>query len=481
MKEKGEGAKNINYPYLLTFVLTILCGSVLYGYSVSIYGACLPLFSKMYEWEDDQKTKWSSIPTTLVPAGALVTALISSKIMEFGKRITFFIAAAIMVIGVLFVSVIHSPDPHHPSGLVYFCFGRVLIGLSIGLYSSATPSFINEIAPTHLTGALGSCHQLFLCFAIVITYLIGSILPKEGDPEELRKTFGWRLGMGIPAIIAIIQSLLLLFVFKYESPAHYSAKGQWANAKDALKRIYNDEDEIEKIVSELQSASNKSSQASNAGSAYTEYKKAFWVGLILPAIQQLTGINIVMFYANTVFEKQGADRASILSLVVMLINFLFTFGSVFLADKLGRKLMLVWGSVGCAIGLFMSFLTLNAEKSETAIIWIFNFSVFFFIAVFEMSHGPITWVYMSEILLPEWMGYGVGVSWAFTILVGVTTPYFFAGIGRWTYFLYFLFMAGSTAFCALFMVETKGKSKDEIMNSFSARSQEAQVALMSQT
>ena len=158
-------------------------------------------------------------------------------------------------------------------------------------------------------------------------------------------------------------------------------------------------------------------------------------------LQQLTGINIVMFYANKMFDETNHDTAKIMSFITMLINFLSTFGSVFLADRLGRRSLLLYGSAGCGVTLLGCMIGATT-KDNVGMNWLFNISVFLFICAFEMSHGPVCWLYMSEILPTAWMGYGVASSWIFTILVGLSTPYFFAGISYWTYFIYFIFMIG---------------------------------------
>ena len=125
------------------------------------------------------------------------------------------------------MSVIHNPDIHHRgAGLAYFCFGRLLIGMAVGFYSSVTPSYINEISPSHLTGMFGSCHQLFVTFAIVITSIIGLVLP-EGDPHELKESISWRLAFGFPAVLSVAQVLLVLFVYTDDSPTFYASKGMW--------------------------------------------------------------------------------------------------------------------------------------------------------------------------------------------------------------------------------------------------------------
>jgi len=422
----------------------------------------------MYGWEDDDnaKTTWASIPTTLIPLGGLISALLSSNLMTSGRRFVMYLAAILTFAGAIFMSILQHPSTSHRlSGLAFFCFGRLLMGLAVGLYSSVAPTFLNEIAPSHLSGLLGCCHQVFICFAIVIAAIIGLMLP-NGSIDELQKSLGWRLAFAFPVVLVSLQVLLLKFVFTHDSPVFYMSKGKVKEAEEVYNKIYDDPEFVSHKIQEMQDAAKNSDSNSNSSdSLYANYKLSFWVGIILPALQQLTGINLVMFYAGVMFNAQNPDTANMMVFVTMLVNFLSTIGSLFLADRLGRKILLLWGSVGCAIGLLGCMIGAT-DKHSNAMNWIFNLSIFFFLIAFEFTHGPVCWLYMSEILPTVWMGYGVASSWVFTILVGLSVPYLFAGIGYWTYLLFVIFMVGTAVFCSAFIKETKGKNKDQILELF---------------
>ncbi len=109
-------------------------------------------------------------------------------------------------------------------GLGCFFFGRFVLGLAVGIYSSVTPSYINEIAPDHLAGSMGSCHQVFVCVAIVITYVIGMLLP-DSDGSVLRNNISWRLAMAGSLVLSAFQILMMMFVYKYDSPVFYVSNG----------------------------------------------------------------------------------------------------------------------------------------------------------------------------------------------------------------------------------------------------------------
>jgi len=134
------------------------------------------------------------------------------------------------------------------------------------------------------------------------------------------------------------------------------------------------------------------------------YKYALWIGIAIPAIQQLSGVNVIMYYAPTMFESQG-DYKLVLTFVTTLLSFFSTFVSVFVTDKLGRRFLFIYGSLGCALGLLFStigYTNPNATEpvtyaSKKVIDWIFNGGIFFFISAFGVSHGPV-WYFIAFIL-----------------------------------------------------------------------------------
>ena len=457
--------------YLVGYIITLLFGSLHFGFNINVFAVYHDIFMQLYNWEDDDDKDdlWSSILTTLLPVGAMITALTSGFIMKKSRRLVLFLGAFLCLIGALFMSIIHNPDGDNKgSSLAFFGIGRFFMGLAVGLYSSVVPTYINEVSPKHLTGMFGSCHQLCITIASLVAAIIGMTLPDLTN-DEARDSMSWRVSYAAPFFLSIIQVILILTVFRYESAVHYLTKGDEENAKLSLQCIYSDNNEVEAIFKELTNAAKCTSGHSEevTGSLYGTYKKAFWIGILLPTIQQLTGINAVMFYAPTMFDNQGNIKTT-LNFIVMLVNFLFTITSMFTSDRFGRKILLVLGCFGCGFGLLLATIGYSDDEDAgmNAESYIFDIGVFIFTAAFGLSHGPVCWTYISEILPSQWMGYGAAASWIFTIIISLTTPYMLSGIGRWTFLIFLIFMAASAAFFMLFLDETKGKTKKEIMAMF---------------
>jgi SP family arabinose:H+ symporter-like MFS transporter len=175
------------------------------------------------------------------------------------------------------------------------------------------------------------------------------------------------------------------------------------------------------------------------------------MGIAIPAIQQLSGVNAIMYYAPTMFESQGSYKL-ILTFVTTLLNFLSTLVSVFVSNKLGRRFLFIYGSIDCAIGLLFSTIGYtNPNTIETVtytskevLDWMFNGGVFFFISAFGISHGPVwcftVFMLAGFILQRYYLLHGVTSSWVFSIVVTLSAPYLLSWIQRWTFGLYFTFM-----------------------------------------
>ena len=247
------------------------------------------------------------------------------------------------------MSIIFNPNGNNNGlSLTYFCIGRIFTGFALGIYSSVVPAYINEIAPKHYTGMFGTCHQLCITIATLITATIGVTLPKLSN-EETRSSPIWRLGYGAPLIFSLVQSILLFTIYKYESPLSYIYKDDKIMAKEALSMMYESYSDIEQLYEEIEDINKKFNKKAGFHSLYKSYSKAFWIGILLPIIQQFTGINSIMFYAPTMFESQGNNK-DLLVFIVHITNFPFTMVTTFIADRVGRRTLLIIGCTGRGLG-----------------------------------------------------------------------------------------------------------------------------------
>ena len=463
-----ENPKSSRLVYITGYVITLLMGSLNIGYNLNIFSIFQQIFMQLYDWNGDDKLEriWSSVMTTLMPIGAIVTSLTSVEMMKRGRRMVLFIAAFFCFIGAFFMVIIHNPgEINNTLSILFYSTGRLFMGFAVGIYSTDIPTYINEISPKHLTGMFGACHNLCIALSCVISSAIGMGLPDLTN-EEARSYYLWRISYAAPLLLSFIQVILILTIYRHESPFFYIYKNDEENAKIALQKLYSDNNEIDEVYKDLINVKENINKDGESIS-FSVYKKALLIGILLPALQRLTGITAVLSYAPTMFSDRG-DFKELMTFIVMVVYLLFTIVSVFISDRIGRKILLIGGSIGCGMGLFLATMGYNKSFKEENVIsnWLFDIGVFIFIASYGVSYGPICWIYISEILPSQWMGFGIASSWTIIIIISITTPYMLADIGRWTFFIFFVCMVFASIFCAFFIKETKGKTKNEIMALF---------------
>ncbi len=446
---------------LFVYIGTLLLGSAICGYSIGIYSACHRVFREKNGWTEDGTDDkfWNSLLTTLMPLGAAIGAILSSPVIKFGRRIAVLIGDVCAIVSALAMINVGS--------LTSVCVGRFVLGIGVGLLSSAVPLYINELLPRGLTGALGSCHQLLMTGAIFVASVVGILLKKGLAKENVGERFeycGWVLaGTGF---LGALQMIIVHFGFEFDSPTFYMEKEDRATAREAVETIYADPEGVNEKMEQLIRGNEQQASSGDGGELYQKYKMALIVGIALAIFQQLTGINIVIMYAPTVFRKVGEGIEDYLTAGAMFTNFAATLLAVFFVDRVGRKMMLIIGSMGCATTLLICAMSYNDGTYRNVVKdWVFAVSVYAFIILFEISHGPICWLYLSEVLFSRWMGYATAASWIFTILVSSTTTLLLQD-PPYGYATYFVFMIDSALFCVAYVKETKGKSKAEIVAMF---------------
>ena len=151
-------------------------GSLNIGYNLNIFCIFQEIFMQLYDWNGDDKLEriWSSVMTTLMPIGAIVTSLTSVEMMKRGRRMVLFIAAFFCFIGAFFMVIIHNPgEINNTLSILFYSTGRLFMGFAVGIYSTDIPTYINEISPKHLTGMFGACHNLCIALSCVISSAIG--------------------------------------------------------------------------------------------------------------------------------------------------------------------------------------------------------------------------------------------------------------------------------------------------------------------
>ncbi|MCH5346073.1 MAG: D-xylose transporter XylE [Muribaculaceae bacterium] len=472
--------------YLFSIVAVAVLGGLLFGYDTAVISGAEKGLQAFFLGAKD--FVYTDVIHGITSSSALLGCIIGSAISgfiasRFGRK------PALILAGLLFfLSAVGSYRPEFffftygeptKSLLYMFNFYRVLGGVGVGLASAICPMYIAEVAPSNLRGTLVSWNQFAIIFGQLVVYFVNFlILGEHTNPiiEKIGETVyqvspqsdpwtissGWRYMFGSEAFVAGLFTLLVCFV--PESPRYLAIVGKDAKSLYILARI-NGQKAAEAILNEIKSTvSVKSERLFSFGVL------VIFVGIMLSVFQQAVGINAVLYYAPRIFESMGMGNPMVQTVMMGIVNILFTLVAVFTVEKLGRKPLLIWGSLGMAIGAIgVSISNVVEVPAFVPVVSIMVYS-----ASFMFSWGPICWVLISEIFPNTIRGAAVAIAvafqWIFNFIVSstfvpmynMTMPGFETFGHMFAYALYAVICIVAAIFVWKLVPETKGKTLEDM-------------------
>ncbi len=450
--------RNIFYIAVITLVATL--GGLLFGYDTAVISGAEKSIQEylINSLGLNSLIHGATISSALIGCiiGGSISGILASKM---GRKNTLFLASVLF-----FFSALGSGNPEflfftkgEPSmGLLYmFNFYRILGGIGVGLASAVSPMYIGEIAPADIRGRLVSLNQFAIIFGMLVVYFVNWGIA-NGKSLEWINSIGWRRMFTSEAIPAALFGILLFFV--PETPRYLALNNHDDKALKILTKI-NGASLAKEILADIKNSVDKSSDK-----LLSYGKVVIIIGILLSVFQQFVGINVALYYAPRIFESMGAGKdASMLQTVVMgVINVIFTVVAIVTVDKWGRKPLLMVGSIGMAIGMIaigaLAFLKIIGISTLVFII--------IYTASFMMSWGPICWVLISELFPNKIRGKAVAVAvaaqWAANYLISSTYPAMMEFSSGLTYWFYGLMSILSFIFVWKMVPETKGKTLEEM-------------------
>ena len=441
-------AGNKWYVYKATIVAAV--GGLLFGYDTAVVAGAIGFIEKRYDLSSAMVGWVASCALIGCIAGAMFAGKLSDGIGRKKVLILSAILFAVSSIGILL-----------PMSLDWFIFFRIIGGLGIGIASMLAPMYISEIAPAPIRGRLVSINQLGIVSGILLIYFVNATIAGWHD-EAWNVSIGWRWMFGSGVFPSVIFLALLFFV--PESPRWLAQKQRWNDAEFILAKVNGArkaKTELDEIKAALNIEKNSFSDIVKPG-----VRKALMIGIILCIFSQVTGINAIMYYAPEIFKATGDASSSALmqTVLVGVINVLFTLVAIKYVDKWGRRTLLLIGSSGMAVCLAIVGSAFYFGFAEGYLVLI---AILAYISFFAISLGPLAFVVISEIFSNRNRGAAMSVCifflWTSVYLVSQTFPMLLASIGSAFTFWIYMVMAIVAFFFILKMIpETKGKSLEEI-------------------
>jgi SP family galactose:H+ symporter-like MFS transporter len=436
---------------------TAALAGLLFGLDVGVISGALPFLKNEFNLSIEAEGTVVSALLWGAVIGTLVSGTLSSGL---GRRKTILISAVIFVVGSLFCSLARSES--------LLIVARLFLGIAVGVASFTAPLYLSEIAPQKVRGSLISMYQLMITIGIVIAFLSNTWLASYA-------TFGgvtgghWRVMLGVIAIPAALMFVGVFFL--PESPRWLFLKGFKDRAVAVFKGMHLDEAEIAVEVKAIEDNLKVKQNGFEMLKTNSNFRRVVGLGIGLQLIQQLTGINVVMYFAPTIFRIAGfatTEQQMWGTVIVGLTNVLATFIAIAFVDKLGRKPIMYAGFVtmGAAMIAVGTLFNMRIEK-RPELGYFAIFALLIFIIGFAMSAGPIIWVLCSEIypLAARDLGvtFSTATNWIANAIVGMTFLLLLAGFGNGnTFLLYGALNVVFIIFFVIFVPETKGVSLEKI-------------------
>lgn len=476
MQQNQTGSK----AYLIRIVMVAVLGGLLFGYDTAVISGAEKGLQAFFMGATDftYTDFWHGFTSSSALIGCIIGSALSGVLASNWGRKRTLIFAGVM----FFVSAWGSMCPETmvlPEGkpnltlLIVFNIYRVIGGVGVGLASAVCPMYIGEIAPSNIRGMLVSWNQFAIIFGQLVVYFVNFFILGDhiapaiqsigngmneilnGGEAAWAIETGWRYMFGSEMVPAGLFAELICFV--PETPRYLAMVGQDDKALHVLTRI-NGDLEAENILSEI-----KNTVTEKTEKLMTYGFLCIFVGVMLSVFQQAVGINAVLYYAPRIYEAMGFDNPMVLTVFNGIVNLGFTCVAIFTVEKLGRKPLLIVGSLGMALGAIGVAITFGNPSMQLFCM----VSIMVYSASFMFSWGPICWVLIAEVFPNTIRGAAVAIAvafqWIFNWIVSTSFVPLANSMGYWfTYGLYGVICIIAAIFVWKLVPETKGKTLEDM-------------------
>jgi SP family arabinose:H+ symporter-like MFS transporter len=438
-----------NYRYLLPIASTAALGGFLFGYDTAVVSGAIGFLRGHFQLSADL-TGWAASSLLVgCMAGAAVAGPLGDR---FGRKWTLVGCAVLFFVSSVFSAM--------PNTIDLFAWSRFAGGIAIGAASMLCPLYIAEISPERTRGTLVTLYQLAIVVGILVVFFVNRQIQRLGD-EAWNTHTGWRWMFASLAFPSLLFGGLMMLV--PESPRWLMKTGRRDLAFAILQKVGGETSasrEIQAIEEALRQEEGRWSELLTSG-----YRRALTIGVLLAILCQLSGINAIIYYAPSIFQSVGfgTDAAFTQTVIVGAVNLAFTLAAIWLIDRLGRRPLLIVGTVLQVISeLMIGWMFLRGEHGPLLLI-----SIVMFTGSFALAMAPIPWVIIAEIFPTKLRGRAMSLAimmlWLADFAVTQTFPRLQETIGpAHTFWLYAFFSLVSVVFVVGMVPETKGRTLEEI-------------------
>ncbi|MDR2815655.1 MAG: sugar porter family MFS transporter [Proteiniphilum sp.] len=450
---------NVNSRYLILISLIAGMGGYLFGYDWVVIGGAKAFYEIYFSIADIPRLQGWVMSSALL--GCLIGVVVSGGLSDkYGRKFMMILASVIFALSAFGTGAAQTINQ--------FILFRIISGVGIGIASNISPMYLSEISPPSVRGRFVAIYQLAIVLGIlsaqIANWLIARpVIPGEDILNSWNGQIGWRWMFWAPVFPAVLY-LVFSFIVP-ESPRWLIAKTKYNKATDIFSKIVNRKYAVQ-LVEEVQRATQETVEKVKLSALFRG--KAFriaMIGIVIAILQQWCGINVVFNYAQEIFTAAGYSVSDMLFNIVVtgVVNVIFTFVGMYTVDKLGRRPLMLLGT----IGLSVIYIVLGAGYYFRLEGMIMLILVVLGIACYAMTLAPVTWIVISEIFPTRTRAKGMAVStfalWAASFVLTYTFPLLNSSLGAYgTFWLYGLICISGFVFLKINLPETKGKTLEEI-------------------
>ncbi|MEM9243496.1 MAG: sugar porter family MFS transporter [Pseudomonadota bacterium] len=397
--------KHISWQNITICLLASLAG-ILFGMDTGIISGALPFIAH----EFSANNQGQQIIVSSVLFGAAVGTITSAFLAKpLGRRRTILLAAFIFMVASFFSAIAHS--------IAHLVMARAALGIAVGMAAYNAPLYLAEVASSEIRGSLVTLYQAMVNLGIVIALVIDLVLTYTGN---------WRLmlfSLAFPAILLFIGTLLMP-----PSPRWLILKKQKKAAREVLHKIrQGSEEDILNEIYDIEQVEKLDHEGWSLFKRNGNFRRVVFLGIALQAAQQLTGINVMFYYAPKVFTLVGfvSPISKMWGGVLLgVIDFSFTLLAILFVDRVGRKPLLYWGALGMGAAFLVLAYLFSTPMDTVTLRTIAVLMLVLFMIAFAMSSGPVTWILCSEINPLKGRSLGMMTStttnWLVNLVIGAT-------------------------------------------------------------
>jgi SP family galactose:H+ symporter-like MFS transporter len=419
----------------------------MFGLDIGVISGALQFIGKAFHATDTDKEWIVSSMMFGAAVGALAAGVLSYRL---GRKVSLILGAIFFVAGSLFCAFSWS--------IASLIVARVVLGVAIGIATFTAPLYISEIAPPEKRGSMISTYQLMITIGILAAFISDTLFAYSG---------AWRWMLGI---VAVPGALFLIGVMRLpNSPRWLMMRGRSREARAVLIELRQNDRVVDAEVRDIEEQLRRPQVGWALFRGNPNFRRSVFLGVILQVIQQLTGINVVMYYAPRIFESAGFQGHAQLwgTAIVGLVNVLATFVAIGVVDRLGRRPVLLAGFATMTIGMGVLGYMLHAGTHSLGAQLFAVAMLLVFIVGFATSAGPLIWVLCSEVQPTKGRDFGIAAStltnWVANFIVGLTFLSMLNSFGDGiTFGIYAALNLLFLVFTVFYVPETKGISLEGI-------------------